>query len=130
MAFPQASACDDDSTLAANEERLRLDTEGAGIETYRSDLTTGTETCSRVWEEIFGVEPGWFSRDSKAFLRLIHPEDSEFFRQSFDACQRQQLQPDLEFRIITPGGELRWLGARFRILGEEGAPVRLVGVAC
>src|SRR6266567_1892324 len=128
MPFPQASASERDIALA-NEERLRLTTEAARIGTYDWDLTTGSETCSTTFEEIHGVEPGSFSRDPKVFLRLIHPDDREFFRQSLDACRRQKLQPDIEFRIITPGGELRWIGAKYRILSEAGAPVRLVGVA-
>src|SRR6266404_3819390 len=99
MPFPQASASEHDNALAANEERLRLATEAAGIGTYDWDLTTGAETCSRTWEEVYGLEPGSFSRDPKAFLRLIHPDDCEFFRQSFAACRSQKLQPDIEFRI-------------------------------
>src|SRR5438105_10745490 len=100
MPFPQASASEHDFALVANEERLRLTTEAAGIGIYDWDLISGTETCSRTWEEIFGVEPGSFSSDPTAFLKFIHPGDCEFFRQSFDACRRQKLQPDIEFRII------------------------------
>jgi PAS domain S-box-containing protein len=76
---------------------------------------------------IFGVDGGEVMPSSYAsFLAHVHPED----REAVDARLRAALvdgKPiELLYRIVRPGGDVRTLQARGRIISDEaGRPVRL-----
>ncbi|GBC60547.1 two-component system response regulato [Desulfonema ishimotonii] len=58
-------------------------------------------------ERITGYSPRSLADEPDLFSRMAHPEDREILHTSFDS-----LSPDvrhLEYRIITPAGECRWL---------------------
>lgn len=77
---------------------------------------------------IFGATEAQVPQDVQQFYAFVHPED----REMVDQAVRQTLavgdSNDLEFRIVRPSGETRWLHARAD-LGRDatGRLVRLVG---
>jgi diguanylate cyclase (GGDEF)-like protein/PAS domain S-box-containing protein len=79
--------------------------------------------------KVYGRDATEFTTDPGLWLGVIHPEDTERVR-----AARQGVQAgapyDIEYRILRPGGEPRWINDRARLVHDAaGAPVRLDGIA-
>jgi len=60
------------------------------------------EWSDRLYE-IHGLRPGEFDGTMAAYRALVHPDDLASVTDGLDS------PGDLEFRIVRPGGEVRWL---------------------
>ncbi|MEX2264040.1 MAG: response regulator [Bryobacteraceae bacterium] len=118
----------------SSEERLRLAIEATGLGTWDLNPVTGAVARSDRCKAIFGLAPDAPDK-YELFLDRLHPED----RDRVDAANRQALDPngtgeyESEFRIIGPGGVVRWIRdkgkAFFADVEGERRPVRFVGTA-
>jgi len=63
-------------------------------------------SCVRVT----GYTAAEFATDSELLLRIIHPEDLPFFLEHRQMVRDEVSAGQLEFRIIRPDGEVRWIG--------------------
>jgi PAS domain S-box-containing protein len=100
------------------------------IGTFEWNARTGKAFCSENLRHMLGFEPGLVESNPQAFAHMIHPEDREFVLQKIEACLREDLQPDIEFRIITPGRSVKWVAATAQALrNKRGQPIGLVGIA-
>ncbi len=82
---------------------------------------------SPAYEEIFGLSTESLYRHPTSFLEVMHPDD----RQSMVDLIAKEGKNDfeLDYRIIRPEGEVRWLRTRgFPIRNEAGEAYRLAGV--
>jgi len=60
---------------------------------------------------------------------VLHPEDHDRIQLAFDLAAAQATPFDVEFRVIHPGGQMRWLASRGRgELGTDGRVLRVLGV--
>jgi PAS domain S-box-containing protein len=113
--------------LRESEERLRLAMSSGTIGVWDWDVSRGKVTWSPELGEIFGVAAESL-RTSEDFYSLVHPDDLAAMESERDAAIRNHAQFDLEFRIVRPSGEIRWLSARGRgYYDETGNVVRVVG---
>ena len=85
---------------------------------------TGELIASDMLKSIFGVPPGQ-AFDYKTFVARVHPEDRGAVLGTLAAATREGTDYAIEFRIVLPGGEVRWAEAHARI--QRGG-ARLVGV--
>ena len=121
------------AALSADYEAERavwlLAAEAAEVGTFDWDLVTGR----LVWDDrlrgLFGYGRE-FDASIEAFYARVHPDDvhrvTADLQQAVGSCGVF----DAEYRVVLPGGQLRWVGARGRALGDENATaVRLVGAA-
>src|SRR5580700_11360019 len=73
------------------------------------------ETNVVVWSDetyrIFGVERGERSMDFETVRALVHPEDREALYSTVDVELEAGVHPVADFRIVTPGGEVRTVHA-------------------
>src|SRR5580704_14293575 len=73
------------------------------------------ETNVVVWSDetyrIFGVERGERSMDFETVRALVHPEDREVLYSTVDVELEAGVHPVADFRIVTPGGEVRTVHA-------------------
>jgi PAS domain S-box-containing protein len=94
------------------------------------------------WSRAFYVSPAYeritgFSRESlftdlRGWTQLVHPDDREVVRETVGdrASGRIHGRVEMEYRIVTASGEIRWLRSVVsQIQGPEGQPDRLVGLA-
>src|SRR5215831_6864206 len=113
--------------LRESEERLRLAMSSGTIGVWDWDVSSGTVRWSPELGEIFGVDAESL-RTSEDFYSLVHPGDLAAMESQRDAAIRNRKPFDLEFRIVRPSGEIRWLSARGRgYYDENGHVVRVVG---
>jgi len=80
------------------------------------------------FEEIWGMPVEELVDDPDAWLRSVHPEDRERVREL--VLLQHTGHYDVEYRIVRPDGETRWIHDRaFPVDDEKGEVVRLAGLA-
>jgi len=85
---------------------------------------------SPVFEKIWGQPCEVVARDPYAFMDFIHPDDQHRVREAIAERDRLWGDLDLEYRIVRPDGEIRWIYDRgFPIRNEAGQVYRIVGIA-
>jgi PAS domain S-box-containing protein len=116
--------------LQEAEERLRLATEAGRVGLLDWDVLADESRCSDVIAEIFGYPPGEFNPSYEGFLERVHPDDRVRVRRTLDAAVAAGAPHELEFRIVRPAGDVRWVHFKGRVHRDErGTPARVVGVS-
>ncbi|OON68733.1 PAS domain-containing protein [Hymenobacter sp. CRA2] len=96
-------------------ERLQAAIEAAGVGTWDLNPLSGELQWSARCKELFGL-PVTADVDYPRFLAGLHPDD----RARTDAVVQQALDPrgsgsyDIEYRTVTPEGQVRWVRATGR----------------
>jgi len=79
---------------------------------------------------IFGVSVGDFPGTTDAFVRLLHPEDAVPVRAAIERAIEQHQPLDIEHRIVTGSGDVRWVHERADVIRDaDNRPVRMIGTA-
>ena len=81
------------------------------------------------FRDIWGREPDELYVAPHVWIEAVHPQDRQRVQ---DAVRTKQLVGtfDEQYRIVRPDGEMRWIRDRaFPVLGDDGAVVRIAGVA-
>ena len=122
----------DAQTTDAESRRLRaeLAIDAAGIGSFDYDLVSGRLTWDQRLIELFGYEEDGFAGTIEAFYARLHPEDVARTAGALQATIDARGELDVEYRIVLPGGDTRWVQGRGRVLTDgSGAAVRLLGAA-
>jgi PAS domain S-box-containing protein len=116
--------------LHQSEERLRLLAENVTDVFWLTDYPrTRVLYASPSYSTISGLPKNAFFNDAEAWNRLIHPDDAERVRQELDRSMPEG-QYNVEYRLIRPDGEERWIGDRaFPVRNAAGEIHRVAGVA-
>ena len=129
-----AGAPDDLGDLLAGDafdrDALALAERSAGIGVWSIDLTTNRVRGTAQFYRIMGLEPTHDSVPVETIRALRHPDDRDRvvagFRQALDGGDDSY---EIEYRIIRPDGNLRWIFGRGRVIRDlSGTPVRYSGV--
>ncbi|MDY6805912.1 MAG: PAS domain S-box protein [Cyanobacteriota bacterium] len=82
-------------------------------------------------ENIFGLDKGSLGETYKDFLKMVHPEDRKLLETARkNAIKNGQEYNCIEYRIVLPDGNIRWLESKYQIFyEEEGNAVRMVGTS-
>ena len=120
------------ATVALRDSQARLD----GILASLDDVvwSVSTETFEYLYlspalEGIYGRPASDFWQNPQLWLELIHPKDqAEVVKGSEELLKTGS--KDVEYRILLPNGEVRWLRDRARIFyNDEGKAIRIDGIA-
>ncbi|HEV2146184.1 MAG TPA: PAS domain S-box protein, partial [Longimicrobiaceae bacterium] len=115
--------------LRAGEERFRQLAENLRDVFYlntadRSEVLYVSPAYDRVW----GRSREDLYREPRAWLRAVHPDDLERVVRATDGPPGREYE--LEYRIVRPDGEVRWIRERtIPIRDEEGNVYRDAGIA-
>ena len=116
--------------LQEAEERLRLATEAGHVGLLDWDVLADERRCSGAMAEIYGYPPGEFILSHEEFLQRVHPDDRVRVRSTLDAAVAVGAPYELEFRIVRPAGDIRWVHAKGRVhKDEKGVFARMLGVS-
>lgn len=112
--------------LRLRESRKRLQ---LALDTGEMGFWTGDEH-NADWDEriyrIQGYEPFSVVPSDESFMRVLHPDDREYVKSMEEKAKATGDTVALEFRIIRPDGELRWIESRFR--STESRPFGRYGI--
>ena len=80
-------------------------------------------------EKIYGRSATEFFDNKNIWLEAVHPDDRERAENSHQTLLETGSK-DLEYRIVRPTGEIRWLRDRARLICDDrGEPIRMDGLA-
>jgi PAS domain S-box-containing protein len=116
--------------LRTAEERMRFALKSADVGIWDLDYTTGVLRWSEVLEAQYGLIPGTFGGTFEAFVDLIHPDDRTSVLETVGKAMQAGSDFTVQNRSVWPDGTVRWLNGAGRVLlGENGEPVRAVGIS-
>ena len=76
---------------------------------WELDMQRGRLTWSDELHALFGLEPGSFDGTHETFMEMMHPDDRERYEETRAAAHLAGTHLDVEYRIFTPKGEVRWM---------------------
>jgi formate hydrogenlyase transcriptional activator len=118
-----------DDALRGSEARLALATLCAGVGAWDLDMSTGRIWATPQTKALYGF-PGEAEVTFDAFLAVVHSEDVDRVRDHLLDVVATASEFTDEYRVVLPGGEIRWVAARGRVLPETDAPPhRLMGIS-
>ena len=117
-----------EQNLAASQERLEIAQSAAGVGFWGVDLDTGRSWWSPEAEKLYGLQPNTFAGTQEAWLACIHPDDIANVQAMISRHMTSNDAFEIEYRIIRPDGEERWLTSRGRVVTHAGKAVRVLGV--
>jgi PAS domain S-box-containing protein len=111
------------STLAEAQEVAR-------IGSWEWDIATDRVMWSNELYRLYGLTPNSVEITFDTFLEHVHPDDRDRIRHVVRGAYRDRKPFAVDHRTVMPDGYVRWLHGRGRVIvGETGAPVRMVGTA-
>jgi PAS domain S-box-containing protein len=117
----------------AEEERgriatwLRMAMEVAQIGTWEIDPKSGTVTASDSMNTIFGLPVDGKSRPFQDYLSRVHSDDVASVREAIARRTEKGEPVSVEYRLVQPGGEERWLASRGAFVRGADGSGRIVG---
>lgn len=122
--------------LRASQERLALAAEGSSDALWDvqgpADLYTVDPEMSIWWSPsiytVMGLDPNEPFTRVRDWMRHVHEEDSERVIRAVLTHLQDRTPYDIEYRVWTSRGELRWIRGRGQaIWDEQGRPIRMSG---
>ena len=118
-----------EQALCESEQRLE------GILASIQDVVWSTSVMTlevlymnRAAEKVFGRPVTEFNRDRLLWFKIVHPEDKKQVRQNIGSLFEAG-SIEMEYRIVRPDGEIRWLYHRSRVAYDNaGQPIRVDGI--
>jgi len=116
--------------LSSREELFRQFAESVREVFWMIDAGSGQVSyISPAYEDIWGRTCESLYQSLEGRLEAIHPDDQERVAGAFARQLKGEAQEN-EYRIVRPGGSVRWIRDRaFPIFDEPGHVVRIAGVA-
>ncbi|HXH83519.1 MAG TPA: ATP-binding protein, partial [Candidatus Tectomicrobia bacterium] len=103
--------------------------EAARMGVWEWTIATGAVRWSTGLEAIHGLAPGAFAGTFEAFQEDIHPDDRARVLAEIRRAVDARGEHRIEYRVVRPGGEVRWVEGRGRVVCDaDGTPVRMLGV--
>lgn len=117
-------------TLRESEEKLRQIAETMGeVFWLRSADNKEMLYINPAYETVWGRTCSSLYENPESFLETVYDEDKPAVFAAF-AEYAQTGEFSLEYRIVRPSGEIRWIHARtFPVRDEQGAIIRHTGLA-
>ena len=108
-------------------QRMQLVADAVGLGTWEWEPIVRRSRWNDMMYVLFGTTREAF-RD-RLWFEALHPDDLARARQAFEAAASAGHAIDIEFRVLHPGGQVRWIAARGRShRGADGRVLRVMGV--
>jgi PAS domain S-box-containing protein len=118
-----------EQALLASRERLQLAQQAGRIGTFDRNLHTNETIWNAELEAIYGLPPGGFKGSLTQWEEYINPQDRPMVVEKIRQGIENRSGFNIEFRIRTAGGDVRWIAARGNVVCDEhGQPLRTIGV--
>ena len=115
--------------LADSEGRLHFALKAGQLGTWALDPETRHLDASSSCKVAFGYDPEAVFGYAE-FQAAIHPDDLPGVLAAIEATTGTGTPYDIEYRILTPSGEQRWIAAQGELLKRaDGSPLSMTGFA-
>lgn len=117
------------ASLRESEERFEVAASAAGFGVWDRDIANNRLIWDERMYQIYGVRPENFGGAYEAWAECIHPDDLPAASRATRDAEQNLKDLDTEFRIIKPGGEIRYIKAFGKVVRDpDGHPLRIVGI--
>jgi len=118
----------EDALIQVND-RLALAQRLAGAGIWDWNFTTGKLNWSPEFFHLFGLDPAKVDATFDTWRGSLHPDDVQSAEQRINDAIRDHVPLFNEYRIVTPSGETRWIGAWGDVTyNERGEAQRMTGI--
>jgi PAS domain S-box-containing protein len=118
-----------EDALRQSEERLLAALAASDTGTYRWDPNTDEFVeFDENLKRLFGLSPTADVRTTEDFVSLVHSDDVPDLLVAVERSRRGD-DFEMEYRVVLPDGNIRWLYDRGKMVWKDGKPHYLVG-AC
>lgn len=94
-------------------QRKLVDAQRLGrIGHWELDLNSGRLSMSENLNEMLGLASGQLVDSQDGFARMVHPDDRAEYVRRRVLAQSEAGELNIEFRIVTPQGDVRWMQQR------------------
>jgi PAS domain S-box-containing protein len=119
-----------DAALKESQRKLEEAQRIAHVGHWDRDLETRRITWSDEIYRILGLPLGERDSPRTEWLEVVHPEDRPSLSIAIEEMLRGIRRLDMEFRIVRPNGEVRFLHSQGDVIRDEREqPVRMFGTA-
>jgi PAS domain S-box-containing protein len=117
-----------EDALRLSEARLREAQEIARLGHWAVDIPSGSIEWSEETYRMFGLDPSVGPPEAQDFIGRLHPDDRDEVLAVSQRTTSENAPFDLEYRVILPDGEVRYIHSRARrTVDADGVPVRVTG---
>ncbi|MBS4018762.1 MAG: EAL domain-containing protein [Dechloromonas sp.] len=106
--------------------RLALDTSQVGV--WEMEIDSKDLFWDDRMNELYGYPADGRLRDYTFWSRRIHPEDLQRAEREFRVAMEETGRYHSEYRLLLPGGVLRYIRSIGTVYRDFGEPARIVGV--
>jgi PAS domain S-box-containing protein len=111
------------------EEQISMAAAAANLGFWSRDLKTDELWASENWRVMFGFTKAE-RLDFNMFLQRLYADDRESIRQAVARAIEEADNYEVEYRVVLPDGQSRWIASRGRVqIANGGKPVRMHGVS-
>ncbi|MDJ0618722.1 MAG: PAS domain S-box protein [Calothrix sp. MO_192.B10] len=110
-----------EEALRQSEERFRSLSASAPIGIYQTNADGICIYTNDLWQEISGLTLAESLGD--AWVKGIHPDDREMVVAAWERFLKNGDEFSLEFRFLTPQGDVRWVFGRATAMQSEGGKI-------
>jgi PAS domain S-box-containing protein len=115
--------------LIESERELRFTLKAGKLGSWTLDLTNGKLTTSETCRANFGRDRA-ASFTYQELRDAVHPDDRARMAAAVDSSVAKGGDYDIEYRVITPAGGLRWVLIRAQpVYAMDGTPLQMAGVS-
>ncbi len=116
--------------LSETNEKLQQAQTIARLGYWSHDVAKNKSEWTREMFNIWEVDPETFTPSPENFRSTVHPDDLHIFIEDFSSLMLDKKYHDLEFRIITPTGKVKWIFQSVSVICDEnGQLVTMDGTA-
>lgn len=115
--------------LQESERRMALAADAAGIGMWVWEIPSDELWMSDRGRALRGYNTEE-RLDFQRYMSCVHPDDRNLVRRHVEESLAKVAEFEREYRIVLPGGEVRWISARGRVEPDaNGKPVRMRGAS-
>jgi len=120
-----------EQALHENQEELELALNAAGAGVWSYDIEHGVVHWSKEYSLLLGHEAATNSPDIETWVSCIHPEDRDLVHRIIPKkTGPHERDIDLEYRVVLPDGNIRWMNDRGRVFFDpDNHPARVLGIS-
>jgi len=123
--YPQVLA---DSQNIEAYEQLKLATSVARMGIWMLDLQTDILTWNDELLNIYGITRHEFDNTLVNWEQYVHPNDVQYATSRLSQASEGKAVFDVQFRIVRPDGELRYInGSATPLLDDDGNVIKVIG---
>lgn len=115
--------------LRESEEKFSLAAESANLGVWYWDISNDSIWATEMCRDLYGFRPEQ-EINFQTFVETLHEGDRERIAQAVERALHGRKNFAEEYRVVLPGGAIRWIGAFGRgSYDSAGKTVRMLGVS-